>query len=280
MSATADPRARLPQRHRDAEARTSPVTAHRLTPAGRTTAANHLLCDLTLRRSLHDPYPQIVCYQAAFTVVCRHHGSTASEAEGSSPGRYCPQDIHVLHQLARATAAPRPADPPHEIQVGSASIVVLPTWDQATFDALDDQSWELAAFSHLLRSGYYEILAELRGRDPRADPAAVASVDPSVVLVDQAIIEPPWRGLRLGLIGTGLALRELRRRAAFAVLYPMQPWLLTNTERTASHQHLTRYWSELGFTHRHEDHLVLDLSSGDLDAGLSRLTKATSRSGQ
>lgn len=202
-----------------------------LTVIARALAVDRLVCDLALRRGLHDPHPQVAAYQAAFRV----------RPEGGD-----------------------------EITVGSAALVVLPRWDAATFDALDDLSWDLAAFARLLRRGYYEILTELRGEDPRESAAPTAA---GVVLVDRVCVDPAWRGLRLGLLGTGLALRELRRGAAFALLYPMQPGLGADAERSASRRNLTRYWSELGFTRGYEQHLVLDLATDDLDDGLERLAR-------
>jgi hypothetical protein len=199
---------------------------------------SHLVCDLTLRHRLCDPYPQITSYRATF--------------------RLC-------------------LDAGLEAEVGSAGIVVLPRWDQATFEALDDQTWDLAAFGRLLGRGYYEILTELRGEDPRAGRGAGTATMPGVVLVDQVGVDVSWRGLQLGLVGTGLALRALRRDAAFAVLYPMQPGLGAHAERNASRHSLTRYWGRLGFTHRYEGYLVLDLTGNDLDAGLGELTRTSRR---
>jgi hypothetical protein len=272
--AVADRDHRPPQIGLDATAGIADLTARDLTPTGQAMAVSQLICDLTLRRGLLDPYPQIVCYRATFRLILRTPGSVPDlrGPGGSHPGDFCPPDLRVLQRLAPAVAVPRAAGGVHEVQVGSASIVVLPSWDQATFEALDDQSWDLAAFGHLLRHGYYEILSELRGADPRDSTAPGPKFEPSVVLVDQVCVERPWRGLRLGLIGTGLALRELRRECAFAVLFPMQPGLATHSERKGSRRRLTRYWSRLGFTHPHEYHLVLDLTTSDLDTRLDLLT--------
>lgn len=197
-----------------------------------------LVCDLTLRHRLRDPHPQIASCRAVF--------------------RLC-------------------LDAGRETEVGSAGIVVLPRWDQATFEALDDQTWDLAAFGRLLRRGYYEILTELGGQDPRAGRDTGTTTTPGVVLVDQVRVDVSWRGLRLGLVGTGLALRALRRDAAFAVLYPMQPGLRAHAERSASRRSLTRYWGRIGFTHRYEEYLVLDLTGSDLDVGLDELTRNSSQ---
>jgi hypothetical protein len=264
----------LSQTSLDAAVGTADLTARALTPNGQAIAVSQLICDLTLRRGLLDPYPQIVCYRATFRLILRIPGSTLDlqGADGIHLGDFCPPDLRILQRLAPVVVEPRATGVVHEIQVGSASIVVLPSWDQATFEALDDQSWGLAAFGHLLRHGYYEILSELRGADPRDSRASGPRLEPSVVLVDQVRVERPWRGLQLGLVGTGLALRELRRDCAFAVLYPMQPELATHTERTASRRRLTRYWSRLGFTHPQEHHLVLDLTTTDLDTRLDLLT--------
>lgn len=205
------------------------------------TVVSQLVCDLTLRHHLCDPYPQIANYRAAF--------------------RLC-------------------LDAGREAEVGSAGLVLLPRWDRATFEALDDQTWDLAAFGRLLGRGYYEILTELGGEDPRVGRGTGTATTPGVVLVDQVCVDVSWRGLRLGLMGTGLALRALRRDAAFAVLYPMQPGLGAHAERSESRRSLSRYWGRIGFTHRYEEYLVLDLAGNDLDAGLDELTRDSCRLGQ
>ena len=53
----------------------------------------------------------------------------------------------------------------------------------------------------------------------------------------------------------------------------MQPRLSADADRLASRRSLSRYWARIGFTHRYEEHLVLDLAGEDLDAGLDALAR-------
>ena len=248
------------------------LSAHDLTVAGQAIVAHRLVCELTWRAALDDQHPQILCCAARFLLPVPVCGDgIPGDRDGLTVAGYCSHDLRVLQRLAAAgtdVGAGRSA----EIQVGGASFVVLPDWNQATFDALDDQSWDLSAFGHLLRERYDDILGELQGQDPGSRSAQGPPHRASVVLVDQVGVESAWRGLGLGLIGTGLALRALGPGCAFAALYPMRPGLGSAAERIASRRQLTRHWSRLGFTHPYDNYLVLDLGTSDLDTAVARLT--------
>ena len=99
----------------------------------------------------------------------------------------------------------------------------------------------------------------------------LSSFESYAIIVNSAHINPLWRGARLGLVGTGLALRELSRGCALAVLDPMEPGTVDEQARAASHARLSRYWGSLGFEPFADRVHVLDLGTVAFTEALERL---------
>jgi hypothetical protein len=145
-----------------------------------------------------------------------------------------------------------------EIGVGWAQIIVAETFDFAeTYEALNARNADLAELAALLLKHGEEDLDLFVSR---------------AALVNFASIEPEWRDLRLGLLGTGLALGELSNSCSGALLTPMEPGMAGTKERAASRRRLMRYWGTLGFREWHGDALCLDLTTTALENSMTKLS--------
>ncbi len=68
-----------------------------------------------------------------------------------------------------------------------------------------------------------------------------------VLIANNLVVLPEWRGAGMGLLAMELVLERLRPGLALAALYPMQPGLTDFAERNASNERLSSYWSRIGF---------------------------------
>jgi hypothetical protein len=102
----------------------------------------------------------------------------------------------------------------------------------------------------------------------------VEAVGNELIVVNEVHIAERWRGLRLGLIGTGLILQRLGHApSSLAVLHAMEPGLDDDHERQIAHQRLTRYWGLLGFEPFRDQVMVLDLALITLDEAMQEMTQ-------
>jgi hypothetical protein len=181
-------------------------------------------------------------------------------------GRISEADARLLQRFVQANPDAVEGDGLVELRVGYGTFTVVASWDgQPSFDALDAESGDLATVGEALLAGYEDLMDDLGGADP------------GVVIVDQVHIQPAWRSLRLGLIGTGLTVRELGRGASMAVLYPMEPGIDEEDRRAASRERLTRYWGRLGFEPWTDEVMALSLIHTTFEKRLARLCRTTGR---
>jgi hypothetical protein len=173
---------------------------------------------------------------------------------------YNPDDQHLLESIAgQGTEVDRGV----EFAVGRGDFIQVNLLQPRLFEALDERESDLAYLGSLLfakrANDEYEIEAEL------------ANLESTAILVNSVEVDPQWRGLRLGLLATGLVIQELGRSSSFAALHPMQPGLDDPDERNRSHRQLAGYWSLLGFEPWRDEVMVLDLSTRTLDDNMSKL---------
>ena len=147
------------------------------------------------------------------------------------------------------------------IPAGHAHLVMADT-DEDVFEALDAREADLAYLAEVLFADG-EVHPELEDR--------LAGFEQHAVLVNHVAVEPAWRGLSLGLLGTGVALTELSRGCRFAALDAIRPGLDDEQERQRSHQPLTTYWAKLGFQPWQARVLFLDLATTALAEALASL---------
>ena len=126
------------------------------------------------------------------------------------------------------------------------------------------------------RAEFNTLLSQLL-RAGVAPQGNLGGIDPGVVIVDQVHVLPAWRGLRLGLIGTGLTLRELGRGSSVAVLFPMEPGTQGEEQRSASRERLTKYWGRLGFEPWTDEVMALSLIHTTFEEHLDRLCRPRKR---
>ncbi|TDD53848.1 hypothetical protein E1263_27530 [Kribbella antibiotica] len=171
-----------------------------------------------------------------------------------------PSDIHLLEAIADHG---KDADDGIEFTVGHAHLVKVDLGQHGLFDALDARDADLEYLAALLfterPNGEYEIESELEGFNSDA------------LLVNSAEVDPLWRGHKLGLLGTGTAIKEIGRGCGLVALDAMQPGTRGAPARRASHQRLTSYWSQLGFKPWRERVLILDLALRTFDDHLTNL---------
>lgn len=228
--------------------------ARRFTRVTKRLLVSRLVCDLTMRLRAEDEYPEITHVRAMYGVEYW--------AEDLDDGTVSQADARLLRRLTVAGQSTTENDGRVDVPIGSAEFVVVPFWDgPGAFEALDDDSADLASVGEALLLHFDELMENIEG------------FDPGVVIVDQVRVDPVWRGLGLGLVGTGLAIRELGRGASVAVLYPMEPGAKGDDERAASRARLSRYWSRLGFEPWTHDTMVLDLGARLFEKRLTALTR-------
>jgi GNAT superfamily N-acetyltransferase len=228
--------------------------ARYLSRAAKTLLVSQVACDLATRLRTDDDSPELTHYRGIYKV--RYW------LEDLDDGTVSPDDARILAHITAASEGVTEDDGLVEIPVGSADLVVIPFWNGApAFQALDDVSQDLTDLGEALLLHFDQLREDIE------------SFEPGVVIVDKVRIDPAWRGLGLGLIGTGLAIRELSRAMSVAVLYPMEPGTESDDERAASRQRLSRYWARLGFEPWIDDTMVLDLGARLFEKRLAALTR-------
>jgi hypothetical protein len=174
-------------------------------------------------------------------------------------------DLLVLEPLARQGTE---IDDGIRFDIGRAHFVMVDLLRPDLFEALDAREADLGyvagvLFPRLEDGATYEIGDELH------------SADSNAVLVNSVEIDPPWRGLKLGLLSTGIALLELGRGCSFAALDAMDPGTKGAERRKSVHKRLSWYWHQLGFESWRERVMILDLSTTTLDERMSALRDQT-----
>ncbi|WP_432874835.1 hypothetical protein ACQPYH_22915 [Kribbella sp. CA-245084] len=192
--------------------------------------------------------PGAVGYQATTTLTWYPHDEDN------------PSDLQLLGSIAGQGTE---VDSGVEFTVGHGNFIMVDMLQPDLFEALDERESDLSYLGSCLFAAHandgYEIEAELD------------NLESTAILVNSVEVDPQWRGLRLGLLATGLVIQELGRSSSFAALHPMQPGLDDPHERSRSHRRLAGYWSQLGFRPWREEVLVLDLSTRTLDDNMSEL---------
>jgi GNAT superfamily N-acetyltransferase len=172
-----------------------------------------------------------------------------------------PEDLRLLESIARQG---REIDDGIRFEVGRAHFVVADLLEGGLYDALDARESDLEYLAAVLFSkgdnDTYEIEEELLAPGNHA------------VLVNLVEIDPIWRGMKLGLLSTGVALLELGRGCSFAALDAMQPGVDDEARRRSIHKRLTWYWRQLGFDSWRERVMVLDLGATTLHDKMAELT--------
>jgi len=148
------------------------------------------------------------------------------------------------------------------VRAGYAHIVVVDLLDNSLYDALDAREADLEYLASVLLTDN-EIDEEL--------DSSLAGIGTYAILVNSVYVEPPWRGRAFGLLGTGLALAELRRGCSFAALDAVEPGATDDAERARSHQRLRQYWQRLGFSPFRDRVLTLDLGTTQFDEAMREL---------
>lgn len=132
------------------------------------------------------------------------------------------------------------------------------------WEAFDSRSADAATIGEtVLNADRNDLLPELENLTPY-------SAITDLIVVNEVHIAEPWRGLRLGLLGTGQLLRHLSQ-SSLAVLQAMEPGLLDEQERARSHDRLTGYWGLLGFELFRNQIMVLDLCKTTIDQAMDAL---------
>jgi hypothetical protein len=175
------------------------------------------------------------------------------------------EDLRVLGPLASQGTE---IDDGVRFEIGRAHFVMVDLSRSDLFDALDAREADLGYLAGVLfprpeDGTTYAIADELLAADSNA------------VLVNSVEIDPPWRGLKLGLLSTGIALLELGRGCSFAALDAMEPATKGADRRKSVHKRLTWYWHQLGFESWRERVMILDLSTTTLDEQMSSLRNQT-----
>lgn len=217
-----------------------------LQPATVRALTDSLAVDLScrLRRPDHSVEPPgAVDYYATFSLTWD------PDDEEIDPG-----DIPTLAALAEKQPGSDELPESVSLPVGGAHLLVCDLDNSELLDALDSREGDLEYIaSTILDLRHGGLLPEL------AD--ALSTFESYAIIINSAHIDPQWRGGRLGLLGTGLALRELSRGCALAALDPMEPGTVGEQARAASHARLSRYWGNLGFKPFVDRVNVLDLGT-------------------
>ncbi|MGB2737359.1 MAG: hypothetical protein WBC27_04880 [Candidatus Nanopelagicales bacterium] len=124
------------------------------------------------------------------------------------------------------------------IPVGRGEFVTADLQAPDCWEELDSRGHDLGLVGRALLGEGFD-LAELR--------AAFELVHMRAVIVNSMEIDPEWRGAKLGLLATELAIRELGKGADVAALFPMKPGLADLAERAAANRALSGFWGHLGF---------------------------------
>jgi hypothetical protein len=229
------------------------TTAGQLSPVARRDLTAGLVVSLSAELHLpgEEPYPPgAEDYHATYSVPWYPYENDNWEAGDES----------ILTQLAGLEQTGRTHDR-ILIPVGYAHLVMVDLYEYY-FESLDAREADLDYLAEQLFIGdslHPELEGELQG------------FDQSAVLVDSVAVDPAWRGLRMGLLGTGVVLKELSRGCRFAALDAIQPGLDRERDRQESHKRLQRYWGKLGFEHWRDRVLVLDLATTALPDALTDL---------
>lgn len=248
-------------RHGDGRARQGrrEPEARRLSRAGKDYLISRAACDLSARLRVEE-------YDSEGTT--RYHASYLVRfwLDDLENGSFSGADVRLLQRFVQANPDRVDSDGLVEIRAGYATFTVVASWDGASsFEALDAESGDLAAVGEALLTGFEDLMDDLGG------------IDPGVVIVDQVHVLPAWRGLGLGLIGTGLTLRELGRGSSVAVLFPMEPGTEGEEQRSASRERLTKYWGRLGFEPWADEVMALSLIHTTFEERLDRLCRPRKR---
>lgn len=175
------------------------------------------------------------------------------------------EDLRVLEPMASQGTE---IDDGVRFDIGRAHFVIVDPLRPELFDALDAREADLAYLAGILfppleEGQTYEIESELLAAGSDA------------VLVNSVEIDLPWRGLKLGLLSTGIALLELGRGCSFAALDAMEPGTKGADRRKSVHKRLSWYWHQLGFESWRERVMILDLSTTTLDEQMASLRDQT-----
>jgi hypothetical protein len=229
--------------------------ARRLSRAGKDLLVSRAMCDLSTRLRVDDGNPEGATHHRATYLV-------QFWLDDLEDGSLSPADARLLQRLIEATPDAAQDDGMIEFQVGHADFTVVANWNGfPAFEALDAVSADLSEVGQALLTGFDDLMDDLGG------------ISGGVVIVDQVHVAPAWRGLRMGLIGTGLAVRELGRGSSVAVLYPMEPGTREEEARVASRARLTKYWAQLGFEPWMDDVMALSLVHITFEKRLARLCR-------
>jgi len=236
---------------------TPPAGARALSSHWRERLVRRLRIDLRfdLCHPQADPWPPgAMEYYARFTV-------SWDQEEAARSG---PDDARILDGLARH--APENDDGYLTVPVGAATFLIADLCSTSLFLALDDRSDDLAHIGRVLLNPGKEGLAD----DLREQ---IEGHGDGLIIVPEAHVTEPWRGVNLGLIAIGLSLQHLSRGCALAALHPMEPRLEGAQARSQAHQRLGTHWSRLGFRPFRDQIFVLDLARNDLDEHLRALLR-------
>ncbi|HST66752.1 MAG TPA: hypothetical protein VLM05_16315 [Mycobacteriales bacterium] len=199
-----------------------------------------------------EPYPPgAVDYFATYNIAWYPGGNEQWESD----------DETIVSLLAEA-ANVNSAEERVLIPAGHAHLVVVDSFGDP-FGSLDAREADLAYLAEMV---YVE--GEVH---PDLDER-LEGFDQYAVLVNNVAVEPAWRELSIGLLGTGTVLSELSRGCRFAALDAIRPGIEDWEERQQSHRRLSTYWGKLGFESWKDRVLVLDLATATLTEALTELT--------
>jgi len=163
-----------------------------------------------------------------------------------------------------------------EAHVGDMNIVIVDIYDtHDPFGLLDGEEADLGLIAEVIfDAGNGRLAPDL---DERLQP-----LGSRILILNSVRLTPEWRGLGLGVLLTGTAIKKLSSGVRAAVCYPAPIDELTSDELDDSERQLAiaaldRVWAKLGFEHLRDGIHVLDLNLVTLDEHLGQLRKSAER---